>query len=156
MERLGTKNRRQRGSVFIEALVSLFVLGMGAAAFFALLPTMQASKIIAGNQTVALQMSNRMIEQIQLLSTRDLNAATLSKLNLINPNQTSQPYNFSRVPLDEASRYSPAQVLRNGQGRMRITELESGAMRVEITISWMSEAGRLASITTGTIVGDYK
>lgn len=151
-----TRTRTRRGGVFIESLVSIFVLGLGASAFFTLLPTLQKSKHIAGSHTKALQMANRMVEQVQLLRARDLTASTLTSLNLIDAGQTTSPYSFSRVPLDEASCYSPAQMLREGTGRMNVVTLASGSKRVEITISWRSESGRMASLTTGTVIGGYR
>lgn len=151
-----TKQRSKRGGVFLESLMSLFVLGLGASAFFSLLPTMQRSKHIANNSSIALQLAGRMIEQVQLLKKRDLNAKTLTQLNLIDANQTGSPYSFSRVPLDDASRYSPAQLLRNGTGIMTMTTLASGSVKVDLTISWTSASGRTASINTGTIIGAYK
>lgn len=147
---------RQRGSVFLESLLSVFILGLGASAFFSLMPTMSRAKTVSSNASKALQICNRMIEHVQLLKADDVTATALTQLNLIDANQTASPYSFTIVPLDDASKYSPAQMLRNGTGTMTVTELASGSRRIILTVSWTTESGKAASVTTGTIIGAYR
>jgi hypothetical protein len=57
--------------------------------------------------------------------------------------------------MDEASMYSPAQSLPNGEGRLWLTDLDGGSIRVDVEISWIDRSQRV-SHRTGTIVGGYR
>lgn len=98
----------------------------------------------------------RLIEQLQLLKASDVEAQTLSALNLIDAGQTEPPYSFSHIPLDEASRYSPSQVLQNGRGTLSVTTLDADSVRLDVTIRWTSSKGKEMSVSSGTIIGGYR
>ena len=137
-------------------MLSVFVIGMAAAAYFALLPTFKRSQKISEHDSKAALMSQRMIEHLQLLKPNDLNCTTLSQLNLIDANQTAQPYSFCHVPLDEASMYSPSQVLKNATAMMTIEDLDANSKRIKLVMTWKSTSGQTLSMTTGTIIGGYR
>lgn len=150
------KRSLKRGAMLLETLLGVFILSLAAVGFYALTPVIFRSRSLAKENTAALQMANRLLEHVELLKTSDLTPATLTSLNLIDTGQSAPPYSFSHIPLDEASRYSPAQVLRDGTGTMTITPLDSGAVRVNVQVSWTSSSGKAATVQTGTIIGGYK
>ena len=137
-------------------MLSVLVIGMSAAAYFAMFPTFKRSQKISEHDSKATLMAQRMIEHIQLLKPVDLNASTLSQLNLIDAGQTAQPYSFAHIPLDEASKYSPAQVLKDATALMEITDLDSNSKRVKLTMTWKSTSGKTLTLTSGTIIGGYR
>ena len=91
-----------------------------------------------------------------LLTPAALHARPLTQLNLIDSGQTEPPYSFVKIPLDEASIYSPNQVLRNASAIMEIDDLSANSKRVVLTMSWKSTSGKTHSFKTGTILGGYR
>lgn len=147
---------RRNGVISIDALTAVFVTALGAAAFFSLVPVVDKSQRIGRQEAIAIQLSNRMIEQLQLLKPADVNPSVLSQLNLIDAGQSSPPYTFTNIPLDEASRYSPAQALPNGTGVLNVVQLPHNSVEVRVQISWQSSSGRQRTIQTGTILGGFR
>lgn len=148
--------RTRRGALLVDLMFGVFVLAMAATTFFALFPTVHRSQAIAKEEAIAQQMSQRMLEQLQLLKPTDITVGTLTQLNLIDTGQSQPPYSFTNIPLDAGWRYSPAQALRNGTGTLAVTNLDSNSVRLTITIAWKSASGKSSSITTGTILGGYR
>lgn len=150
------RQRRKRGALLIDLLIAVFVLSVASLSFFSLFPTIARSQRIARDETVAQQMSQRLVEQLNLLKPADITPEVLTGLNLIDTGQTQPPYSFSNIPLDQASRYSPSQALQNGTGTLAVTQLDAQSVRLDVTISWKSSKGKTMSVTTGTILGGYR
>ncbi len=155
--RVTNRNRRIRGNVVLDSMLGTLVLGIGAVSFFSVYPMLHQSQLHAQEQSKAVQMATRLVEHIQLLPPQNLEANVLSDLNLIDEGQRSSlpPYSFSRIPLDQASLYSPAQALSQGQGTMTIENLPTGSRRVTVEVRWKTNGG-WGSVKTGTIVGGYR
>ena len=136
--------------------MGVVVLTLGAAAFFSLMPLIDKTKNVTREQHLALQMTNRMIDQLQMLKPAQFTPTYLSQLNLIDANQSQSPYSFSHIPLDESTRYSPAQALKNGTGTMTVTFIDSGSVMVTLNISWTSADKKSQQIQTGTVIGGYR
>lgn len=107
-------------------------------------------------QSLAVQLAQRMLEHVQMLPADRLNGTTLRALNLVDSSSGPDPLEFSRVPLDEASGYSPSQLLPGGRGLMKITQIENKCARVDLEISWRAPSGVTRRVQTGTIVGGYR
>lgn len=121
-----------------------------------LLPVLKRGEIASRRRSQAMQMVTRMLEQVQMLHATDISTATLSKLNLIDSGQTTQPFSFTHVPMDEASRYSPAQVLRDADAKLSYTALTDGSVKVMVTIKYTSEAGKTQTVNSGTVIGSFR
>jgi len=150
------KRGKNAGSFLLDVMLSVLVVGMAAAAYLSMLPTFKRSQKISEQDSKATLMAQRMIEHLQLLKCTDLTCSTLTQLNLIDAGQTSQPYNFCHVPLDEASVYSPNQVLKNATAVMTIEDLDASSKRVKLVMTWKSSSGKTMTHTTGTIIGGYR
>lgn len=148
--------RTRRGSLLIDVVVGSFLLAMLAISTMSLLPVLKRGEVASRRRSQAVQMVTRMLEQIQMLRATDITPVTLSKLNLIDSGQTSQPYSFTHVPMDEASRYSPAQVLRGADAKLSYSSLTDGSVKVMVTLSYQSEAGQTQTIQSGTVVGSFR
>lgn len=154
--KLSAGGSRRRGAFSIDALTAVFVTALGAAAFFSLIPVVDRSQRIARQESVATQLTNRMIEQLQLLKPSDINAGTLSQLSLIDPGQSAPPYTFSDIPLDEASRYSPSEALPSGAGLLEVVQLPNNSVELHVRISWRSSSGANRVTQSGTILGGFR
>ena len=150
------KRRRNRGALLIDVLIGMVMLVLSTLALMSLFPVIMRGQHISEDQSKAVQMVSRLIEHLQMLPADDLNAETLTSLNLIDAGQTFPPYSFTHIPLDEASMYSPAQVLRDANGTINVTPLPDGSARVDILLTYTSEAGTAQQIQTGTIVGSFR
>jgi hypothetical protein len=148
--------RKNSGAILIDALVGLFILGMGAVAYYGMLPVVHRGHEIAQQESKAAQIAARVTEEFALLKPSEVSASTLAQLNLIDAGQTGQPWTFSHIPLDDGTSYSPAKVLRNGQGTITTTNLSQGSILVSVTVTWSSPTGKARTFTTGTIVGGYR
>jgi hypothetical protein len=137
-------------------MIGIFILVIATLSYLSLTVVTHKSQVISKDESKAAQLAGRLIEQIQLLTTRDINVQTLTALNLVDNYSVGSPYSFTNIPLDEGTRYSPALALTNGKGVMTVTKLENESYRVVATISWTSKTGVTKSYTTGTIVGSYR
>ncbi len=147
---------KRSGALFIEVLLGITILSMGAAAFFSLYPTMTRSERLAREESLAGQLTTRYIEHIQLLRPAELTYSNLEGLGLIDENPTSLPYSFSNIPLDEASGYSPARLLRDGTGEIDVDDIAGGSKLVTITLEWTSASGVQRTFVTGTVLGAFR
>lgn len=145
------------GSVLLDSLIGLFILGMGAVAYFGLLPVVHRSSEISRQESRAAQIAARVIEQLGMLKPAEVNSSTLKQLNLIDGSSTEeQPWTFSNIPLDDGTSYSPAKVLRNGRGSIWMSSIANGSVLVTLEITWDSPSGASRSYRTGTIIGGYR
>ncbi|HMS56377.1 MAG TPA: hypothetical protein PKA27_13340 [Fimbriimonadaceae bacterium] len=151
-----TYMRRRAGVMSLDVLVGTFVLAIIAAGVYGMLPVVRQAQLSGTQESIAVNMAARMVEHIQLLKPSDLTRSNLSSLHLIDDGDYDLPYSITHVPLDEASRYSPAQALPSGTGSIDIVTLGDGSKEVQIQISWESASGRTRTIRSGTILGAYR
>ncbi len=148
--------RRVQGFLLVDVIIGMFFLVMATLSLMSLFPVIKKSEQMSTEESKAIQMCNRLIEHIQMLGAKDINGANLTSLNLIDAGQTSQPYSFTRVPLDEASHYSPAQALRNATGTLTYGTVTGNSVRVVVTLQYTSDTGQTKTIRTGTIIGAFR
>ena len=150
------RRRRNRGALLVDVMLGIFMLVIATLTLMSLFPMIMRGEKMSKDETMAIQMVSRLIEHLQMLPADDLNAQTLTSLNLIDAGQTFPPYSFTHIPLDEASMYSPAQVLRDANGTINVTPLPDGSARVDLLLTYTSESGKTEQIKTGTIVGSFR
>jgi hypothetical protein len=148
--------RRIQGSILLDAVIGAFVLTMATLSYLSLTVVTHRSQVISKDDSKASQMVARLLEQVQLLKPKDLNVTTLKAMNLIEADSVSPPYNFTHIPLDEGTLYSPAKALIDAKGQMTVTKLANDSYRVIATLQWKSTTGKQKSVTAGTIIGSYK
>lgn len=151
-----TRMPRRRGAILLDAVIGVFILTIATLSYLSLTVVTHRSQVISKDESKAAQMLARLIEQVQLLSTRDLNVSTLKAMNLVDSSSTGSPYSFTNIPLDQGTLYSPSKSLPNGTGTMSLITLANGSIRVVATISWTSTSGKSKQLTSGTIIGGYK
>lgn len=152
----GRTPRRRRGTLLMDVVIGMFLLMLAAAGLLSLFPVLKRSESMSRHESRAVQIANRMLEHIQMLRPTDVTPEALAQLNLIDEGQTESPYEFTNVPLDEASLYSPAQALRSGQGKFWVEDLPDGSKKITLVVSWLSESGVRRQVRTGTIIGAYR
>jgi len=145
----------RRASVTVDALIATAIVALGAVGLYSLTPVVYRTQQMTGYRERAVLLGNRMVEHLQLLTPSTITLSKLQSLNLVEANQTAQLWKFDRIPMDEASLYSPAQSLPSGQGRITTTTLSDGSVRIVVQISWIDRSQRVY-YTTGTILGGYR
>src|ERR1051326_4192898 len=143
--------RTKSGSILIDALIGIFIVGMGAVAYFGLMPVVARSHQIAQQESKAGQIATRLSEEFGMLKPNEINTSTLVGLHLIDSSRVSQPWSFTNIPLDDGTDYSPAKVLKNGTGTISTTDIGQGSTLVTIRVAWTSPTGVSRSFTTGTV-----
>ncbi len=155
-----SRNRStRRGAILLDALIGTIILMLSATAFFSVFPTIKRSQALAQQQSSAVLVANRMLEHLQMLRPSDLNETALMQLNLVDgpeDDDGDEWYSFTRVPMDEASGYSPAQMLHGGEGRFRIVDLPAKSKKIELEVKWTWPTGKEHVLKTGTILGGYR
>lgn len=154
------RTRRQRrtvqGFLLVDVIIGMFFLVMTTLSLMSLFPVIKKGEQTSTEESKAIQMCNRMIEHIQMLGADDINITNLTALNLVDAGQSSQPLSFTHIPLDEASRYSPHQVLRDANGSITYSTITGGSVRVLVTLQYTSDTGATKTIRTGTVVGGFR
>jgi hypothetical protein len=150
------RTRKRKGAILVDALVGIFILGMGAVTYLGMLPVVHRGNEVAQQDSKVGQIAARVTEEFGMLKPSEITASTLAQLNLIDPGQNAQPWTFSHIPLDDGTSYSPAKALKNGVGTVTTSNLANGSILVSVTIAWTSPTGHARSLTTGTIVGGYR
>jgi type II secretory pathway pseudopilin PulG len=152
----GSKKRRQKGALLIDALIGVMILGISAAAFYSTFPVIRRAHLIAKEESQAAQVGARLVEHLQMLTIEDLNFETLHELNLASYVTSTGAYAVSDIPMDDASLYSARNVLNNGRGWFYVHELENESRHIDLTIAWQSSSGKWKQVHTGTIIGGFK
>jgi hypothetical protein len=147
--------RRLRGVAILDAVIEAGLLIIGAVAYFSLAPVTAKSEYLARQNTIAVQIANRVVEQVQLLTPADLTYTTLNSLTLIDSTNKTSPYSITSFPMDDGWNMSPAKALPSGTGTLAVTDLTNGSKLVTVTINWKSYGGS-ESYTTGTVLGGYR
>lgn len=145
-----------RGSILLDALIGVFIVTIAALSYLSLTVITHKAQAISKDDSKAAQMTARLLEQMQLLTTRDVNVSTLKAMNLVDSSSTGSPYSFTNIPLDQGTMYSPSQALPDGKGSMSVVTLANGSVRVVATVTWRSASGTARSFTSGTIIGAYR
>lgn len=148
--------RRQRGGLLVDVLIGMFFMIMATMSLMSLFPVIKRGEQISTEDTKAVQMCNRLVEHIQMLGAKDITVANLTALNLVDQGQASLPLSFTHIPLDEASLYSPHQVLRDANGNLNYQTIGGGAILVTVTLEYVSDSGQKRVIQTGTVVGAFR
>ena len=155
-QRANRMRRRTTGAILIDVMMGIFMLVLATVALMSLYPVIKRGEMMSSDETKAVQMTTRLIEHIQMLGADDVNREVLESLNLIDAGQTFQPFSFTHIPLDEASMYSPAQVLNDANGNLTITTLADGSKRIDIQLDYRSKSGDLQTVKTGTVIGAFR
>ena len=137
-------------------MIGLTLLSMGAVSFYSVFPVLTKAHKIGDSQQKATLIATKMLEHLQLQSPNKLDATSLYAAQLIDAGQTSAPYTFSSIPLEDSTDYSPAKALKNGTGTITINNLQWGSKQVVVTVNWKSASGKSSTVTMGTILGAYR
>lgn len=147
---------KKSGAILVDVVIGMFFLVLTGVSLMSLFPVIKRGEQISKERSRAVQMCNRLLEHVQMLGAKDVTYGNLHSLNLIDDTSQSQPYSFTHVPMDEASRYSPAQALRDADAQISFTNLAGGSIQVNVVLNYTSDTGHQESVRTGTVVGGFR
>lgn len=148
--------RLQAGAILVDVVIGMFFLVMTTLSLMSLFPVIKKGEQLSTERSKAVQICNRMLEHVQMLGAKDVSYDNLVALNLIDTTSATQPYSFTQVPMDEASRYSPAQTLRNAKGELTYSDLGDGSVLIQVSLTYTSDSGHAETVKTGTVIGGFR
>lgn len=156
MQRARRRRGRRSGAILIDAIIGMFFLVMTTLSVMSLFPVIKKGEQISTERNKATQICTRVLEHVQMLGAKDITYENLLALNLIDTSSQSQPYSFTNIPLDDASRYSPAQTLRGAKGELSFEQLADGSVLVNVSLQYKSDTGHTEVVKTGSVVGGFR
>jgi len=147
------RSKRIRGHTLIEVLIASFLALACALIFAATMPTANTSRVKADLNNRALSLAQKEMEAIRTLGFANTTPAQLAANGLIDSATPVATNTYSFTNIDTPAVDSPATVLPNGQGRVRIETAANDLRRVTIIVTWQ-ERGRARTVTIATLVAN--
>ncbi|OFX14578.1 MAG: hypothetical protein A2Z18_11310 [Armatimonadetes bacterium RBG_16_58_9] len=141
---------KRRGTGLVDAIVTLFLLGVAGAVFSAIFPTGLKASRQAQEYKVAASIAQRKMEQIRAMPYESLTSVNLRASGTVDPDDTESPYSFTEVD-------SVAGQLTVGTGSISIYQEDADTKRVRVTMNWEGPPGSAdRSITLTTLCADKR
>lgn len=148
-------SRTQKGFSVVDCLFAFLVLGIGSLSLMALLSTLGRSHYMSDEMSRAVQIATRQLEQLRIVKYENLEPEKLSSLGLIDPWDGTGPLTFSKLPGEEAVKFSVSHSLKKGIGEVEINDINDTVREVIVRVKWESPSGKTRSVELSTVVGKY-
>lgn len=135
--------RSKRGSLLMDVMITVFLLGVAGAIFSSTYPAGIASARKAQNYKVALAIAQKKMEQLRAMNYESLSHPLLVAVGAIDSSPGSVPYEFTQVD-------SVDDKLPDGVGRLTVEDVNSTVRRVIVTVTWQDKTGAPARAVTLT------
>jgi hypothetical protein len=117
------------GYTFIEVLVALFLVSMGAILFTSMMPMSARGSRMVGNYQQASSLVQHKIDQLRAVGYGRLTHTELRAAGIVDASPTSSPYQFTGV--DALTGIYP-----NAVGTIAVSDFSSTIKRVTVTLTW--------------------
>jgi len=149
--------KKTSGSIYFDVILAVFILSLSAAAFYSVFPKIGKVQDMAQERSRAMHIGNRVIDQLQMMRPQDITPANLVALQFCgNSGLNGSPYTITRLPMDDATDFSPRKSLKNGTATLTVTSIDSGSLRCVVKVQWTSESGHAETVKVGTVIGGYR
>lgn len=139
-----------RGSMLIDLMVTVFLLGIVGIVFSATFPTGLACSRKAQNYKIATAFAQKKMEQIRSMNYESLTHPCLFANEVIDATPTGSPFAFTQVE------GLPEQLL-DGIGSLSVVDVSTSLKRVQITVTWKDKYGTpTRSITLTGVIADKR
>jgi len=140
----------QRGVGLVDAIITLFLLGIAGAVFSAMYPTGIKASRQAHQYKVAASIAQRKMEQVRAMPYESITPVGLMAGSIIDQDDDDSPYSFTSVD-------GVADQLVSGTGSLSVSELSSGVKWVRVSVSWDGPPGSPdRTITLTTLCADKR
>ena len=145
--------RRQKGAVFIDVMMGIYLLVILVFAFAATMSAAVISRAIADQRTKAAALVSRQLESVKAAGYGGLTYDGLRYFGLVENEPARPPYRFSNVG---ASSERVSNILPSGSGTVDVSDV-SGSMRmVTVAVSWTGPNGRTRTVIASTKIARLK
>ncbi|HWP30281.1 MAG TPA: hypothetical protein VNK96_00940 [Fimbriimonadales bacterium] len=147
--------RHEKGFSVVDCLFAFLVLGIGSLSLMALMSTLGRSHYMSDEMSRAVQIASRQLEQLRIVKYENLEPEKLSSLGLIDPWDGSGPLTFSKLPGEEAVKFSVSHSLKKGIGEVEINDVSDTVREVIVRVKWEAPSGKTRSVELSAIIGKY-
>ncbi len=145
--------RRKRAFSLVEVLTASFLVALCAVVLAASIPTATKSRLKAAYTGLALSLAQKELEAIRARGYPNLSGEQLANLGLLDSSTPVEANTFSFTNVDHPLFDSPAAVLPEGRGLVKIEQADLDLRRVVVTVEW-KENGRSRSVSLATLVAN--
>lgn len=153
MSRSPVQSRRRRGASMVEVLFAIFMALLGALILAATLPTATTARVKADYNNRAMSLAQKQIEAIRGMGYPNLTPTQLFALGLIDSTTPVGPDTYSFTNIDHSRYDSPAHLLPQGRGTVRLRQLAIDLREVVVEVSWVDK-GQTHSLRVGTRIAN--
>lgn len=140
----------RRGATFVDALITIFLLGIIGLILSATFPTGFSCTRQAREYKVATAIAQRKVEQLRALNFESMTGPLLQAGGTVDSPAITYPFSFTSVDSVDSE-------LPGGVGTVDIADAGPGLTRVVVTVSWKRDgAGARRSITLTTLFADKR
>ncbi len=140
----------RRGAGLLDAIITLFLLGVAGAVFSAMFPTGIKASRQAHQYKVAASIAQRKMEQIRAMPYESITFVGLTAGGIVDQDEDDSPYSFTSVD-------SVADQLTSGTGSLRVSQLTGDMKWVRVSLSWEGPLGSPdRTITLTTLCADRR
>jgi Tfp pilus assembly protein PilV len=127
--------RKKLGYTFIEVMVSLFLVSMGAIMFSSMMPMAAKGGHMVGNYQQASSLVQHKIDECRSVGYGRLTYSELQTAGIIDASPTSSPYSFTGVD-------GLTSIYVNATGTLTITDFSATIKQVTVTLTWTGSPSR--------------
>ena len=145
--------KRKRGYTLIEVLFAIFIVLTCAMIVAATMPIANVSRSKSMDLQRAMSIAQKELEGIQGEGFANITATQLHTDGYIDSTTPVGTNTYSCTNTDSANADSPAQVLTNGTGTVKLTQVNLNMVQVVVTITWRDRVQN-KSYSVGTLVAN--
>jgi prepilin-type N-terminal cleavage/methylation domain-containing protein len=144
---------RRRGFSFIEVLFAIALLAAAASIVTVTMPIANNARSKADLLGKATNLAQKQLEAMRSVGYPNTTPTQLAAFGLIDNASTVEANTYSFTSVDTAHLDSPAAVLPQGIGRVRVEQIHMDMRRLTVMLSW-NERGQTRTYSVATIVAN--
>lgn len=142
--------KSKRGAGLVDAIVTLFLLGIVGAIFTAVFPVSLSCSRQAQEYKIATTIAQRKMEQLRAINYQSMAQPLLVSASIIDTDAATLPYSFTTID-------SVADQLASGTGELDVVDVTSDTKSISVTIRWQGSSSPIArSVRLNTLIVDRR
>lgn len=144
--------RSRRGIGLIDAILTLFLLGVAGVVLTATFPTCFKAGKQAQQYKIATVIAQKEMERLRAMNYQSLQYTQLHLAEAVDTGSQSSPYSFTTA--DQYNKVSDK--LPGGTGTLYISDTSSNTKEAKVVVSWQGVGNANRSITLVTLFTDKR
>ncbi|MCC6445008.1 MAG: hypothetical protein IT210_16320 [Armatimonadetes bacterium] len=150
MGRVIYRGQSRSGLTLLEALYSMFLLGVVAIIFGSAFPMAILSRRMASERSQAASIASKQIEGLRGVGYKNLTYNSLKGLGWIDSTPTVSPFSFTSA--DSAGGDSVSNILPQGAGSIAISDAGADLREVTVTVRWRDRKNQQQEVSLTTLI----